>query len=73
MRTRIATAALTIMFLSAGAFAHTATAPTSPVPAQLTPASLQNVTVIFKNQAWPRADQIVASDDPCSLARCYDI
>ena len=56
MKTLIATAALTIMFLSAGAFAgnNSRMAPSVANPA--------NVTVIEKNQSWPAA--------PCSLVRC---
>lgn len=47
MKTLAATAALTIMFLSAGAFAGN-----SPI-APATDSTGNNLTVIEKNQAWP--------------------
>lgn len=65
MKTLIATAGLTIMFLSAGAFAgntsHTASLSVSPKA---------NVTVIEKNAHWPVP---AAKADPCSVNRCIDI
>ena len=65
MKTLIATATLTIMFLSAGALAGngtgTATIAKSPVT---------NVTVISKNGQWPVKGQI--SFDACSLRRCVN-
>ena len=65
MKTVIATAALTIMFLSAGAFAgnDTGTAIVAKSPAA-------NVTVISKNGQWPVKGQI--SFDACALRRCMD-
>ena len=65
MKTLTATATLTVMFLSAGAFAGndtgTATVAKSPVT---------NVTVIVKNGQWPVKGQI--SLDACSLRRCRE-
>ena len=58
MKTLTATAALTIMFLSAGAFAGN-NSRMAPSAANL---GNTNVTVIEKNQSWPAA--------PCSLVRC---
>ena len=65
MKTVIATATLTIMFLSAGAFAgnDTRTAPVAKF-------EITNVTVIIKNGQWPVKGQI--SFDACSLRRCMD-
>ena len=65
MKTLIATATLTIMFLSAGAFAgnDTQTAP-------MAKSQIMNVTVISKNGQWPVKGQI--SFDACSLRRCVD-
>ena len=65
MKTLIATATLTIMFLSAGAFAgnDTQTAP-------MAKSQIMNVTVISKNGQWPVKGQI--SFDACSLRRCLD-
>lgn len=66
MRTLTATAILSIMFLSAGAFAGD-----NRAPATVKPIKNENVTVMIKNQAWPVAGQI--SVDPCSANRCIDI
>ncbi len=67
MKTLIATAALTIMFLSAGAFAGS--------NVHHTPASLvvdtAHITVINKNMAWPLPGRI--SVDACQISRCIDI
>jgi hypothetical protein len=62
MNTLIATATLTVMFLSAGAFAGN----------DMTTAKSQisNVTVIAKNGQWPVKGQI--SFDACSVRRCLD-
>ena len=65
MKTLIATATLTIMFLSAGAFAGNDTR-TAPV----TKSQITNVTVISKNGQWPVKGQI--SFDACKLRRCLD-
>ena len=65
MKTLIATTTLTIMFLSAGAFAgnDTQTAPAAK-------SQIINVTVISKNGQWPVKGQI--SFDACKLRRCLD-
>jgi hypothetical protein len=60
MKTLITTAALTAALLSAGAFA-------SDKPGN-TPANFTNVTVIFKNQAWPA--KTAMSVEPCRIRRC---
>ena len=65
MKTLIATATLTIMFLSAGAFAGNDTQ-TAPVAKS----QIMNITVISKNGQWPVKGQI--SFDACSLRRCVD-
>ena len=65
MKTVIATATLTIMFLSAGAFAGNDNR-TAPVAKS----EITNVTVIIKNGQWPVKGQI--SVDACSLRRCMD-
>jgi hypothetical protein len=65
MKTLIATATLTIMFLSAGAFAGNDTRTAPVAKSQIT-----NVTVIAKNGQWPVKGQI--SFDACSLRRCLD-
>jgi len=68
MKTLTTSIILSVMFLSAGAFAgsrndaHIVTAPA---------ANPANVTDITKNAAWPPAGQI--SVEPCSLARCQAI
>ena len=66
MQALTTTLILSIMFLSAGAFAgasHSVPATTVAAPA--------NITVIEKNQAWPLAGQI--SVEPCSYKRCIDV
>lgn len=68
MKTLIATAGLTIMFLSAGAFAGNRIDASAPAAA---PALNTNITVIEKNMAWPLPGQITV--DPCSVNRCLDI
>ena len=65
MKTIIATATLTIMFLSAGAFAGNDTQ-----TAHVAKSNIVNVTVISKNGQWPVKGQI--SVDACSLRRCMD-
>jgi hypothetical protein len=66
MKTLIATATLTIMFLSAGAFAGNDTHSTQTVASPIV-----NVTVISKNSQWPVIGQI--STDACSIRRCIAI
>ena len=62
MKTFIATFFLTAAFLSAGAFAE------NQLPA---PAQKANITVVYKNQAWPVKGQIVI--DACKINRCTTI
>ena len=65
MKTLIATATLTIMFLSAGAFAGNDIKMASAAKPQVS-----NVTVILKNGQWPVMGQ--TSFDACSVRRCLD-
>lgn len=65
MKTLIATATLTIMFLSAGAFAGNDTQMATVPKSQIS-----NVTVITKNGQWPVKGQ--TSFDACSVRRCLD-
>ena len=62
MKTLIATASLTILFLSAGAFASNNSAPIR---------AHTNVTVIEKNQSWPVQGRITV--EPCADVACYDV
>lgn len=69
MKTLTTSIILSVMFLSAGAFAGSSR--------DLHPAAIRaaaqtdNVTIVTKNAAWPPAGQI--SVEPCSHTRCYDI
>ncbi len=65
MKTLIATATLTIMFLSAGAFAGN-----DIQMATVAKPQISNVTVIIKNGQWPVKGQ--TSFDACSVRRCLD-
>ena len=65
MKTLIATATLTVMFLSAGAFAGSDMSVATTAKSQIS-----NVTVIAKNGQWPVKGQI--SFDACSVRRCLD-
>ena len=60
------TAALTILFLSAGAFAGDGHPMVRPLRVENA-----NVTIVAKNQPWPRAGAITV--EPCTMARCVDI
>ncbi len=60
MKTLISVVILTVAFLSAGAFAD------QPVQTQKA-----NITVAYKNQAWPVKGQIAI--DSCSINTCTDI
>ena len=64
MNTILATAALSVMFLSAGAFADR---PVAKAPAP----EVTNVTVITKNSVWPLKGQITT--DSCQYVRCIGI
>ncbi len=66
MKTLTATAALTVMFLSAGAFAGSGNVSPPVLAGHKT-----NVTVITKNQAWPVRRQIAVT--ACDISRCIDI
>jgi hypothetical protein len=70
MKTLTASMLLSVIFLSAGAFAgqgpHKQMAPAAPVASATT-----NVTTVAKNGVWPPAAQV--SMEPCSIRRCYDI
>ena len=71
MHTRIATATLTVMFLSAGAFAG-GTHGHSPRHQQAaTLAQPIHMTVINKNMAWPLPGHITV--ETCNVRRCIDI
>ena len=67
MKTLIATAVLTVMFLSAGAFAGSNVGHT---PAKLV-VDAAHITVINKNMAWPLPGRITV--DACQISRCIDI
>ena len=65
MKTLIATATLTIMFLSAGAFAGN-----DIQMATVAKSRISNMTVVIKNGQWPVKGQ--TSLDACSVRRCLD-
>jgi hypothetical protein len=65
MKSLIATATLTVMFLSAGAFAGNDLTVATTARSQIS-----NVTVIAKNGHWPVKGQ--TSFDACSVRRCLD-
>ncbi|MFN4143628.1 hypothetical protein [Aestuariivirga sp.] len=68
MKTLTTSMILSVLFLSAGAFAGaTRHAPHTVV----TPLAIENVTVVAKNQVWPPAGQI--SMEPCNVRRCIDV
>ena len=68
MKTLTTSTILSVMFLSAGAFAGSNH---GVHPVILSVANPANVTVITKNAAWPPAGQI--SVEPCSRNRCFAI
>jgi hypothetical protein len=68
MKTLTTSIILSVMFLSAGAFAGSNH---GTHPATVATADADNVTVIEKNASWPPAGHI--SVEPCSRARCIDI
>lgn len=71
MKTLTTSTLLSVIFLSAGAFAGAShndhPAPVSPAQ----PVKAENVTVVGKNRVWPPAGQITV--EPCSLRRCFDV
>ncbi len=68
MKTLTTSMLLSVIFLSAGAFAGS---DHDKLRAPATPAASENVTVLVKNGVWPPATQI--SMDPCKIRRCLDI
>lgn len=67
MKSLIATAALTFMFLSAGVV-HSV----GKNAASARAAANQNITVIYKNQAWPvfeKTETVTA----CQTGHCFDV
>jgi hypothetical protein len=68
MKTLTTSILLSVIFLSAGAFAG-ASRDVPGVPTVV--AQSENVTVVSKNGVWPPAGQI--SMEPCSVRRCLDI
>ncbi|MFO1133058.1 MAG: hypothetical protein U1E16_13725 [Hyphomicrobiales bacterium] len=68
MKTLTTSIILSVMFLSAGAFAGSNGGAHRVNVSASNPA---NVTVVTKNAAWPPAGQI--SVEPCSRARCIAI
>jgi len=69
MKTLTTSIILSVMFLSAGAFAGSNRGVQPVITA--TAANTTNITVISKNAAWPPAGQI--SVEPCSRTRCFAI
>ena len=61
LKTMTLSAALAVMFLSAGAFAG---ANTTPMIVNT------NVTIIHKNSAWPIKGQITSN--ACAVSRCVE-
>jgi hypothetical protein len=61
MKTFFSVTFLTIAFLSAGAFANS-----HPMQFQKS-----NVTIVFKNQAWPVKGK--TKINTCEISRCVDI
>jgi hypothetical protein len=68
MKTLSTSIILSVMFLSAGAFAGSNH---GVHPVTVSAANPANVTVITKNAAWPPVGQI--SVEPCSYNRCLAI
>ena len=71
MKTLTASMILSVMFLSAGAFAGNRDAAHIQASTAAATAKIENVTVVNKNGVWPLAGQI--SVEPCSRARCIEI
>ena len=68
MKTLTTSIILSVMFLSAGAFAGSNHGMHPVIVSAANPA---NVTVVTKNAAWPPVGQI--SVEPCSHTRCLAI
>ena len=67
MKTLTTSMLLSVIFLSAGAFAGPNR---DVVQAPAAPAAAENVTVVAKNGIWPPAAQV--SMEPCKIRRCLD-
>jgi hypothetical protein len=66
MKTLSTSLLLSVMFLSAGAFAGSSIDMlTAPI------ADSANVTVIEKNRVWPLPGRITV--EPCNASRCIDV
>jgi hypothetical protein len=63
LKTLTLSATLAALFLSAGAFAG------APVKSPVTAKS--NVTIIYKNSAWPYKGRVVI--EGCAASRCIDV
>lgn len=73
MKTMTTSILLSVMFLSAGAFAG-ASHTTHSTPAIKAPAAAwkaENVTVVDKTSAWPLPGHV--SVEPCKQRRCVEI
>jgi hypothetical protein len=73
MKTLTTSIVLSVMFLSAGAFAgasHT-THRTTSITATAVEVKPENVTVVGKTSAWPLAGHV--SVEPCKQRRCVEI
>jgi hypothetical protein len=68
MKTLTTSMLLSVIFLSAGAFAGQGP-DRHEAPAQ--PVASENVTVIAKNGSWPPPLQVTV--EPCDIRRCIDI
>jgi hypothetical protein len=68
MKTLTTSMLLSVIFLSAGAFAGPGH---DNLRAPAAPAASDNVTVVAKNSVWPPAAQV--SMEPCKIRRCIDI
>jgi hypothetical protein len=68
MKTLTTSMLLSVIFLSAGAFAGPGQ---DTLRAPAVPAAAKSVTVIAKNAVWPPAAQV--SVEPCKIRRCLDI
>jgi hypothetical protein len=69
MKTLTTSMLLSVIFLSAGAFAGQGPG-SQPAPAAQK-AETQNVTIVAKNGVWPPAAAVTV--EPCSIRRCIDI
>jgi hypothetical protein len=70
MKTLTTSMLLSVIFLSAGAFAGS-NRDAVPAPAPAAAAVASNVTIVAKNGIWPPAAQV--SMEPCKIRRCLDV